>query len=175
MSDLDDLSDPSGAGRGDRRKARQLVDAAYAGGRISAADRTLRVERIDAAATRGDLAMVVRDLAVRPADPTPSFPSSPPAPTVGAGQEPFPTPADDQTPDARPWPPPGYAGDASAPTPPSRASRRTIGCIVAAVAFFFLFPFIIGLALLVLGLAVGGPSDDSGPDITPAPSTSTPF
>ena len=64
---MTDISDPSGAGRGDRRQARRSVDEAYAAGRISAVDRSLRMEQIDAASTRGDLAMVVRDLTDRPA------------------------------------------------------------------------------------------------------------
>ena len=56
------LSDPSRASRRDRRKAQTVVDAGYAAGRLTAADRTLRTQRIEAAQTRGDLAMITRDV-----------------------------------------------------------------------------------------------------------------
>ena len=56
------LSDPSRASRRDRRKAQAAIDAGYAAGRLTAADRTLRTQRIEAAQTRGDLTMITRDL-----------------------------------------------------------------------------------------------------------------
>lgn len=56
------ISDPAKAGRGDKRKAQELIDTAYAGGQITAAERSLRTQRIAAAQTRGDLAMIVRDI-----------------------------------------------------------------------------------------------------------------
>jgi hypothetical protein len=62
------LSDPGRPSRGDRRKVQKLIDAAYAGGQLSAAERSLRTQRVDAAHTRGDLAMIARDLG----DPTTS-------------------------------------------------------------------------------------------------------
>lgn len=142
MSDLVDVSDPHGAGRGDRRRALRLVDEAYAAGRISAVDRGLRVEQVEAASTRGDLAMVVRDL-VRPETPPQAVDPS------AAAQ-----PGSDSA--AAAWPPPGYAGREVGPADvTSGPSRRTVGCIVAVVAVFFLLPMIIGMIALVVGLALG--------------------
>ena len=56
------ISDPSRPSRRDRRRAQKLVDTAFAERRLTAADRTLRTQRIEAAHTRGDLAMITRDL-----------------------------------------------------------------------------------------------------------------
>lgn len=56
------ISDPARPSRRDRRRAQKLVDTAFAERRLTAADRTLRTQRIDAAHTRGDLAMITRDL-----------------------------------------------------------------------------------------------------------------
>src|SRR5690349_18683265 len=93
------LSDPSRASRRDRRKAQKAIDAGYAAGRLTAADRTLRAQRIEAAQTRGDLAMITRDVvsaatpaaaadvplaAQPPSVPQPSEPAPPPASPAGA-------------------------------------------------------------------------------------------
>ncbi len=59
---MSDISDPDRAGRGDRKKAKKLIDAAYAAGHLTAANRTLRMDRVDSAQTKGDLAILVRDL-----------------------------------------------------------------------------------------------------------------
>ena len=56
------ISDPGRPSRRDRRKAQKLVDTAFAEHRLTAADRALRTQRIDAAHTRGDLATITRDL-----------------------------------------------------------------------------------------------------------------
>lgn len=61
------ISDPSRPSRRDRRRAQKLVDTAFAEGRLTAADRTLRTQRIEAAHTRGDLTMIARDI-VAPAE-----------------------------------------------------------------------------------------------------------
>jgi len=88
---VSDISDPGRAGRGDRKRAQKLIDAAYAAGQLTAADRAFRTERVDSAHTKGDLAVLVRDLvraggtaaaagaAVRP----PTTPSPPTDPTSG--------------------------------------------------------------------------------------------
>jgi len=61
------VSDPQSRPRdGDRKRAVEQVDAAYADGRITAADRALRVGNIDSAATLGELELVVRDLKPEP-------------------------------------------------------------------------------------------------------------
>jgi hypothetical protein len=59
---VSDISDPGRAGRGDRKRAQKLIDAAYAAGQLTAADRAFRTERVDSAHTKGDLAVLVRDL-----------------------------------------------------------------------------------------------------------------
>ncbi len=56
------MSDPGRPSRRDRRRAQKLVDTAFAEQRLTAADRSLRTQRIEAAHTRGDLAMITRDL-----------------------------------------------------------------------------------------------------------------
>jgi hypothetical protein len=59
---VSDISDPGRAGRRDRKRAQKLIDAAFAAGRLTAADRAFRTERVDSAHTKGDLAVLVRDL-----------------------------------------------------------------------------------------------------------------
>ena len=56
------ISDPGRPSRRDRRRAQKLVDTAFAERRLTAADRALRTQRIEAAHTRGDLATITRDL-----------------------------------------------------------------------------------------------------------------
>ncbi len=56
------ISDPARPSRRDRRRAQSLIDTAFAEDRLTAADRALRTQRIQAAHTRGDLAMITRDL-----------------------------------------------------------------------------------------------------------------
>lgn len=59
---MDSISDPGRPSRRDRRRAQKLVDTAFAEQRLTAADRALRTQRIDAAHTKGDLVMITRDL-----------------------------------------------------------------------------------------------------------------
>lgn len=56
------ISDPGRPSRRDRRRAQKLIDTAFAEGRLTAADRTLRSQRIEAAHSKGDLATITRDL-----------------------------------------------------------------------------------------------------------------
>ena len=93
------LSDPSRVSRRDRRKAQKAIDAGYAAGRLTAADRTLRTLRIEAAQTRGDLAMITRDLAspTTPATAPATVQQGPPGPPGPPGQ-PAPTPQPPATP-----------------------------------------------------------------------------
>jgi hypothetical protein len=56
------ISDPGRPSRRDRRRAQKLIDTAFAERRLTAADRSLRTQRIQAAHTRGDLSMITRDL-----------------------------------------------------------------------------------------------------------------
>ena len=59
---VNSISDPGRPSRRDRRRTQKLVDTAFAEGRLTAADRSLRTQRIQAAHTRGDLAVITRDL-----------------------------------------------------------------------------------------------------------------
>lgn len=91
---MSDISDPGGAGRGDRRRTRKAVDGAYAEGRITSADRALRMQQIEAASTKGDLAMIVRDLAgPLPNDRPAPRPVAPPVPPQARPTPPSPGPA----------------------------------------------------------------------------------
>jgi hypothetical protein len=82
------ISDPGKAGRRDKRRAQKLIDAAYAAGQLTAADRAFRTDRVRSAHTKGDLAVLVRDLeraagaaplvagstvTTTPVDPTPAL------------------------------------------------------------------------------------------------------
>jgi hypothetical protein len=84
---VSDISDPGRAGRRDRKRAQKLIDAAYAAGQLTAADRAFRIQRVDSAHTKGDLAVLVRDLkraaGAAPAA-TAAAPATPPTdPTAG--------------------------------------------------------------------------------------------
>lgn len=79
---MSDISDPGRAGRGDRKRAQRLIDEAYAAGRLSAADRAFRSERVDAAHTKGDLAVIVRDLSRAAAAGAAAAPTSVVQPTT---------------------------------------------------------------------------------------------
>ena len=59
---MSDISDPGRASRGDRKRAQKLIDAAYAAGQLTAANRAFRTERVGSAHSKGDLAILVRDL-----------------------------------------------------------------------------------------------------------------
>jgi len=73
------VSDPQSRPRdGDRKSAVEQVDQAYAEGRITAADRALRVGNIENAATLGELDVVVRDLKLEPGEVAPQMMPPPP-------------------------------------------------------------------------------------------------
>ena len=91
---MSDISDPGRAGRRDRKRAQKLIDAAFAAGRLTAADRALRTQRVDSAHTKGDLAVLVRDLkradgaapaAAATTAMSPSTTTQPTDPTAGPG------------------------------------------------------------------------------------------
>ena len=91
---MSDISDPGRVGRGDRRRAQKQIDAAYAAGKLTAADRALRTQRVESAHTKGDLAVLLRDLnrldgtaaaagvAAGAAEPTTAPSASTPPPTT---------------------------------------------------------------------------------------------
>lgn len=76
---VDAISNPASAGRGVRRRAVRAVDNAFAQGLITALDRESRVAQVKAARTRGDVAMVTRDLQERHGD----APAGPPPQAAG--------------------------------------------------------------------------------------------
>ncbi len=163
-----------------------MVDEAYAEGRITAADRTLRLEQIDAASTKGDLAMVLRDLESRPSTTTspdlaaPPFGMPPPiadldpvaprdlqAPSTPSSPPPAAAPPAGTTPPASTgggptWAPPSYGGSVSGGASGPRAgggwtTERKIGCGVVAVIAIFLVPLIVAVVVFV---GVAGSVDD---------------
>jgi hypothetical protein len=90
------VSDPQSRPRdGDRKRAVEEIDSAYAEGRITAADRALRVGNVESAATLGELDLVVRDLKLDPGEVAPRMvpplpappapPAPPPPPPTAAG------------------------------------------------------------------------------------------
>ncbi len=164
-----------------------MVDEAYAEGRITAADRTLRLEQIDAASTKGDLAMVLRDLESRPptatspdlgappfgmpppvADLDPVAPRDVPTPSISSA---VPAPSTSPAPagGGPTWAPPSYGGSGSGAAPGPRAggwtTERKIGCGVLAVIAIFLVPLIVAIVVFV-GVAgsIGGGFDSGSSD-----------
>ena len=118
------VSDPQSRPRdGDRKRAVAQVDAAYANGRITAADRALRVGNIESAATVGELELVVRDLAPEPGQ-TPSLQApSLQAPSLQA--PPLQAPQQSPQPPLLPPPPPPSPGSAPAWTGAPQTFRLT--------------------------------------------------
>ncbi len=84
-SGVSDISDPDRAGRRDRKHAQKLIDAAYAAGRLTSADRASRTQRVESAHTKGDLAMIVRDLGIAAGTAAAAGPTPPPAPSASPG------------------------------------------------------------------------------------------
>lgn len=80
---MNSISDPSRASRGDRKRAQRAIDAAYAAGGLTAADRALRTERVAAAHTVGDLMMLTRDIPSAAAQASPG-----PEPSLGSAIDP---------------------------------------------------------------------------------------
>lgn len=170
---MSDISDPGGAGRGDRRRARKTVDGAYAEGRITSADRALRMQQIEAASTKGDLAMVVRDLSGMPPvqrqTPPPSMPPTPPflpgrPAQPPAGQPPV-------------QPPPSFAAardraqslstGVSFPQGTAARSSNPLKIVLVVVALLVALPCVFGVIGLVSSFSS---SDRDRPRFTTSPS-----
>ncbi len=138
----------------DRDGAAYVIDAALRNGRISQQDHDLRIERAKSAATVGELAVLVRDIAVAP-EPQPTQ-----TPAGTAPAEPSAVPAASVPADLY-GPPPGstteavaLAGGSRKATPASGATatarRVTVGCLVGVVALM-----VVGIAG-VLVFAISG-------------------
>jgi len=172
---VSDVSDPSRAGRGDRKRAQKLIDAAYAAGQLTAANRAFRTERVESAHTKGDLAVLVRDLS-GPAGAAPA------AAAGAAGLPPTPTPSPPSDPTAGPGtkslgsaiPPDqlnAMKGRSGSTIRMSESMRSALSGDVRKVRRVVLFTVIGFLLLCGLGIAgivtaifagidqVGGPSD----------------
>ena len=135
----------------DRDRATYVIDAALRNGQITQQDRDLRVERVSAAATVGELAALTRDIAAPPA-PVPATAVVPPvmvststtgvsttAPVAGV-------PADLY------GPPPSakkkkVAGGTGLTTKPAQAGRKVaLGCALV-VALFVILPIAAGVII----------------------------
>jgi hypothetical protein len=134
----------------DRDRATYVIDAALRNGQITQQDRDLRVDRVRAAATVGDLAGLTRDIAAPPA-PVPPTAVVPPvlvstSSTGGSTAAPVAgVPADLY------GPPPSakkkVAGEAGPTTKPARAGRKVaLGCALV-VALFVILPIAAGVII----------------------------
>ena len=165
----------------DRDRAIYVIDAALRNQQITAQDRDLRVERVRSAATMGELASLVRDIAAPPA-PVPATAVVPPAPA--------PAPAPVTAAPAAPADP--YAPGSQRPTAPvpsdlygparskrargltsSKASsvsgtgrKVALGCLGVCL-LFFIGPIIAGVALFA-GSAGDQSSESATADPVPA-------
>jgi hypothetical protein len=138
----------------DRDQAVYVISAALRNGQISQQDHDLRVERVRASSTVGELDGLVRDIATAPPAPLPPTAVVPPAvvsadPTVGT------VPADLYGP-----PPSGKhaAAGTKATTPAAAQAARkfVIGCLVM-VGIFVLAPIVFGVVLFAAQSGGGGP------------------
>lgn len=124
---------------GERKAARQAVEAALAHGRIVQADHDRRVDQVEHAQTPAELAMVVHDLQHR--DPAPTWTTYVPPETAGSPPT-GPTPLETMQP---------VAGPVAPPSPSSRAGSAV------AVAIFLVVTLMVGG--VVVTLAVEGAQD----------------
>ncbi|WP_235503350.1 DUF1707 SHOCT-like domain-containing protein [Aeromicrobium sp. Root495] len=164
------MSDPAGAGRGDKKRAKALIDAAYASGRITAADRALRFDRVDAAATRGDLAGLTAGLEApvtppsqvaqqpyQPPQPSP-HPSWPQQPAAGApGPVSAPRTSGAQTPG---MPTTSWQGPQGRPG--IKAPRGRLGCVLGVIGIAVLLPCFAGVFGIVTSVFTGVVGFSSG-------------
>ena len=145
------VSDPQSRPRdGDRKSAVEQVDQAYAEGRITAADRALRVGNIENAATLGELDVVVRDLKLEPGEVAPQM--IPPPPIQPAPIQPSPPTPPQAAPSApgQSLPPPPVsvqAGSAGAPQWTSETLRASSSSSGSGLRVVILA--IVGLVVLV--------------------------
>jgi hypothetical protein len=135
----------------DRDRAVYVIAAALRNGQISQQDHDLRVERVRASSTIGELDGLVRDIATAPA-PLPATavvpPRVPASPTDGT------VPADlyGPPPSAKHKAPGAKATPASA----QAARKFLVGCLVM-VAVFVLAPIVFGIVLFTSQSGGGGP------------------
>lgn len=136
----------------------RVVDAAFADGRISATDRAFRVSQVEAASSRGDLAMVTRDLV-----------GSAPAPAARGQQH-----AGAHQP-AAPQRPPG-SPDWSAPVlpPPRPGAGSTVLKVVLIFGFVMASVCAVGLFAVFFSVSSVVDSIDDVPTIESTPSSLTP-
>lgn len=144
---MQSISDPGRPSRRDRRRAQKIVDTAFAEHRLTAADHTLRTQRIAAAHTRGDLAMITRDVLA----PTTASLGSALNPTtlssmrVGSATR--------------------QLGLRPAATIDLTNVTKGVRWVIIGVLASFVGICMLGLVVAFFGLAVGGTSGSSGPSI----------
>jgi hypothetical protein len=128
----------------DRDRAVYVIAAALRNGQISQQDHDLRVERVRASSTIGELDGLVRDVATAPA-PLPPTAIVPPPPAV---------PADlyGPAPSAKKHPVAGTKSPASA-----QAARKVFLSCMVIVLVFVLAPIVFGIVLFAAQSGGGGP------------------
>jgi len=150
----------------DRDRATYVIDAALRNGQITQQDRDLRVERVQAASTIGDLAGLTRDIAAAPvAAPVPATPAAPvraPVLNPAPATTPVPVTANPYGPSST-RPVAGVPSDLYGPPPtpkhklvasgtgltvkPSQAGRKmAVGCAFIVALFVFL-PIVAGVII----------------------------
>jgi hypothetical protein len=147
------------ASKADRSRASAVVEAAFASGRIIAADRDLRLGQIRSARTRQDVDLVIRDLpgglasVAVPASPeAPSAPPVPPVPAVSTGlQQPWPLPGS-------PSPQPGYGveygpSDDGASAAQISGVAAKVGGAIAVAVFLTVGIAVVGVVIAVFSAA----------------------
>lgn len=179
------ISDPGRPSRGDRKKVQRLIDAAYAAGTLSAAERALRSQRVDAAHTRGDLAMIARDLGASVPTQEGAGQSVPDVPSAGAAGESANTPSLGRAIDPQVLQSmrvgSSHRGAATGSTPPVTVNlagfaqaKRTIQLVILVVVVA-VFGFCgLGLFALIPAFMEGFNSHTSSPGSTPTSAMSVP-
>lgn len=171
------VADPQSRPRdGDRKRAVEEIDSAYAEGRITAADRSLRVANVEGASTLGELDMVVRDLKLDPGEvaprmvpPPPAQPAPPPPPPAQPAQStlsPQPTLSNLPPPPADPGRGFRVTSEDAAAVGTSVAKGFRIGCLLI-VGIIVLISA--GASFFIASIDIGGSSGSNSASEDPFP------
>ncbi len=141
----------------DRDRATYVIDAALRNGQITQQDRDLRVERVRAAATVGELAALTRDVAAAPS-PVPTTAVVPPVAPVASAPVGVSTGSTGAGTGAIPGVPPDLYGPPPTPraktvtaaglaTKPAQTARKVVVGCVFVLALFVILPIAAGVII----------------------------